>query len=334
MPTNPNTGIRGGQSVAQPIEAAAFSKQTSDTSPTSTTAAPGGKPSSALLIASLIFMLFLWSLNYIAGKVALRTIDPISLACFRLQVAAVIMLAMYFARPVRTKPRSKDWLSLAALGFFGVVMNQGLFTVGLNYTTSEHSAVIIAIGPVIILILARAMGQEALTATKIFGMALSFLGVFLLETEQGAPSHSPLLLGDLITLGATAGFAIYTVMGKRLAPVYDAVSMNMLNCVAAALMLLPLTVYQSLHLNWKAVGWIGWVGMLYMAIGSSVGAYTIFYWALRYMSASRVAVISYFQPVVVIVLAVLFLGDHPSKYLLVGTALVLAGVVLAERGNA
>jgi drug/metabolite transporter (DMT)-like permease len=42
---------------------------------------------------------------------------------------------------------------------------------------------------------------------------------------------------------------------------------------------------------------------------------------------------SYFQPVVVIVLAALFLGDHPSRYLLVGTALVLVGVVLAERGK-
>ncbi len=162
-------------------------------------------------------MLFLWSVNYIAGKLALRTIDPISLACFRLEVAALIMLALYLTQPAatRTKPLRKDWLSLAALGFFGVVMNQGLFTVGLNYTTSAHSAVIIAIGPVIILILARALGQEALTATKILGMALSFLGVFLLETEQGAPSHSPLLLGDLITFGGTIGFAIYTVMGKR-----------------------------------------------------------------------------------------------------------------------
>jgi drug/metabolite transporter (DMT)-like permease len=297
-------------------------------------AAPARKPSHALLLASLVFMLFLWSLNYIAGKVALRTLDPVSLACFRLQLAALLMLPLYFAQPNRAKPLRKDWWAIIYLGFFGVVLNQGLFTVGLNYTTSAHSAVIIAIGPVIILILARALGMEALTAAKITGMALSFVGVFLLEAEQGAPNHSPLLLGDLITLGGTIGFAVYTVLGKRLASAYDAIAMNTFNCVAAALMLLPLSLYQAFHLNWHAVGWSGWLGMFYMAAGSSVGAYTLFYWALRYMSASRVAVISYFQPVVVIVLAALFLGDHPSKYLLFGTALVLAGVVLAERGNA
>jgi drug/metabolite transporter (DMT)-like permease len=291
------------------------------------------------LIAWLLVMLLLWSLNYIAGKIALRTIDPISLATFRLDLAALIMLAIYFARPLadRTPPRREHLWPYIYLGFFGVVLNQGLFTVGLNYTTSAHSAVIIAFGPVIILILARMLGQESLTAMKVLGMALSFAGVTLLEWEQGSPAHSPLLLGDLITLGGTVGFAAYTVLGKKFAAEYDGVSMNTFMCVAAALMLLPVAVVQTVHLTatnaWHTFGWGGWLGLLYMAVGSSVGAYTIFYWALRHTTASRVGAMSYFQPVVVIVLAALFLGDHPSRYLLAGTALVLVGVVLAEHGK-
>jgi len=96
---------------------------------------------------------------------------------------------------------------------------------------------------------------------------------------------------------------------------------------------LPLTIRQGLHLDWKSVSVAGWLGMIYMALGSSIAAYTIFYWVLRYMSASRVAVLSYFQPVVVILLSVVFLGEHPTRNLLAGTALVLAGVYLAERGK-
>jgi drug/metabolite transporter (DMT)-like permease len=278
-------------------------------------------------------MLLLWSVNYIAGKLALRTMDPITLASFRLEVAALIMIPVYFAQKNRSALRARDLWPFAYLGFFGVVINQGLFTVGLNYTTSDHSAVIIAVGPLIILLLARAMRLEELTAAKIVGMAISFFGVLLLETEQGSPQHSPLLLGDLITLGGTIGFSVYAVLGKRLADRYDAISMNAFNCFAAAILLLPLTIRQAVHLDWKAVGWGGWLGMIYMAAASSVAAYTIFYWALRYMTASRVAVMSYFQPVVVIVLSVAFLGEHPTRNLLVGTALVLLGVFLAERGK-
>jgi drug/metabolite transporter (DMT)-like permease len=289
------------------------------------------RPSTPFLASMVALMLMLWSFNYVAGKIALRHMDPISLVCFRIELAAVIMLAIYFSRRQRAKLQLRDAWPFVYLGLFGVVINQGLFTVGLNYTTSNHSAVIIAIGPVIVLLLARAMKLEALTAGKMTGMAVAFTGVFLLEAEQGSPVHSPYLMGDLITLGGTMGFSIYAVLGKRVAEQYDAVAMNTFNCVAAAIMLLPLTVRQGIHLDWHAVGWAGWVGMIYMAAASSVAAYTIFYWLLRYMSASRIAAVSYLQPIVVILLSVAFLGENPTRNLLLGTALVLLGVYLAER---
>jgi drug/metabolite transporter (DMT)-like permease len=278
-------------------------------------------------------MLTLWSGNYVAGKIALRTLDPISLTCLRIQLAAVVMLALYFSRRDRQPLKRADAWPFLYLGFFGVVVNQGLFTVGLNYTTSDHSAVIIAVGPIIILLLARALKLEALTTAKVLGMAISFVGVYLLETEQGSPAHSPLLVGDMITFGGVIGFSAYAVLGKRVAAKYDAVSMNTFNCVAAALLLLPITIRQVIHLDWHAVALSGWLGMAYMSLGSSVAAYTIFYWVLRYMTASRVGAVSYFQPIVVILLSMAFLGEQPTRLLLAGTALVLVGVFLAERGK-
>jgi drug/metabolite transporter (DMT)-like permease len=166
------------------------------------------------------------------------------------------------------------------------------------------------------------------------GMAVAFAGVFLLEAENGSPAHSPFLVGDVITLCGTIGFSIYTVLGKKVAAQYDAIAMNTFNCVAAAIMLMPLTIRQGIHLDWHAVGWSGWLGMIYMAAASSVAAYTIFYWVLRYLTASRVAAISYFQPIAVILLSVAFLNEHPTRNLLLGTGLVLIGVYLAERGTA
>jgi len=243
------------------------------------------------------------------------------------------MLAIYFTRRERQPLQLSDAWPFLYLGFFGVIVNQGLFTVGLNYTTSNHSAVLIAVGPIIILLLARAMKLEMLTAAKVAGMAISFVGVYLLETEQGSPAHSPLLLGDIITFGGVIGFAIYAVLGKRVVAQYDAIALNTFNCVAAALLLLPITIRQSIHLDWHSVALSGWLGMIYMALGSSVAAYTIFYWVLRYMTASRVGAVSYFQPIVVILLSMAFLGERPSRLLLEGTALVLVGVFLAERGK-
>jgi drug/metabolite transporter (DMT)-like permease len=301
--------------------------------PTIATESAPRRPSKLTLAFWLLLMLTLWSGNYVAGKIALRTLDPITLVCLRLELAAFLMLAIYFTRRERQPLKLRDTWPFLYLGLFGVVVNQGLFTVGLNYTTSDHSAVLIAIGPIIILLLARALKLEAFTVAKVVGMAISFVGVYLLETEQGSPAHSPLLMGDIITFGGVIGFSVYAVLGKRVAGQYDAIAMNTFNCVAAALLLLPLTIRQCFHLDWHSVAVSGWLGMAYMAVGSSVAAYTIFYWVLRYMTASRVGAVSYFQPVIVILLSMALLGERPSRMLLEGSALVLLGVFLAERGR-
>jgi O-acetylserine/cysteine efflux transporter len=280
-------------------------------------------------------LLLIWSFNYVAGKIALRHLDPLTLASFRLELATLVILPFYFARRERNSLVPRNFGAFAYLVLLGVLMaiNQTGFTVGLGYTSSGHSSVILACGPVIVLLFARAMKQEALTATKILGTAFAFTGVILLETEQGLFVRSPLLTGDLITLIGTTSFALYVVFGKKLAATYDALSMNTSNFVVAAVVALPLAIWQGIHLDWKSVGWAGWTGMFYMAAFSSVLAYTLFYWVLRYMTASRVTAINYFQPVGAIVLAALFLGEQPTRHLLVGACFVLLGVYLAERGT-
>jgi drug/metabolite transporter (DMT)-like permease len=285
-----------------------------------------------VLILGLAAMLFLWTFNYIVGKMSLRQIDPVTLAVFRFELAAFVMLAIYFLRGgPRVVPRRADLGRIAFLGIFGVVLNQGGFTIGLNFTSSDHSAVIAAVAPVMVLLFASILRLEDLTLWKTLGMAISFCGVLVLETEHGYPSNSPFLKGDLITLVSTVGYALYAVFGKKMARAYDAVSMNTYMVVTAAVILLPLAIRQGIVIDWRAIGWLGWSGVVYMAVCSSVAAYTIFYWALRYMEASRVAVVSYFQPVAVILFSVPILGERPTRHLLAGTALVLLGVYLAER---
>jgi drug/metabolite transporter (DMT)-like permease len=270
-----------------------------------------------VLWTAIIATLFCWSFNYVAAKTALRHIDAFSLAVLRLPLATLLILPIYFSQRNRTRPRLSDLWTFTYLGIFGSLLNQIFFTVGLSHTTSERSVLFFALSPILILLLARAMKLEALTPGKILGMAISFLGVILLEAERGSPIHSPFLLGDLMTLGSSLSFCVYAVLGKRVATKYDALSMNTFNLVAASIMALPFSIHQAIHLDWKSVGWAGWAGMFYMAAFSAVLAYTLFYWVLRYMEASRVAAVNYFQPVIVLLLA--------------GGALVLLGVYLAER---
>jgi drug/metabolite transporter (DMT)-like permease len=209
----------------------------------------------------------------------------------------------------------------------------GCYALGLSHTTSQHAVIVMALGPVLVLLLASALGIEKLTPAKAIGMAICFGGIIALESDRGVSRDSPLLIGDLITFLSISGFSIFTVFAKRIAMRYDAISMNTYYVISGALIALPVAIWQAVHLQWGSVGWIGWAGMFYMAGGSTVASYTIFNWMLRRMDPSRVAAINYVQPVIVILISIPFLGEHATGHLLAGAALVLLGVYLAERGK-
>ncbi len=279
-------------------------------------------------------MVMMWAFNFLIVKITLRHFDALTLTAFRLVLAGLIMLPIYLFTPRTRRFDRHDFWTLAVLSFFGAVINQGCFTIGLSFTTAGHSSIVVGMAPVMILLLARAHGLEHLTPAKVWGMALSFAGVTVLALEKGFHLHSGTLTGDLITLTGSTGFALYTVYGKKVAGKYDSIAVNAFNAVAGAILLTPLAVWRGLRLDWSSVGWAGWAGMAYMAAFSSVAAYIIFYWALRYMAASRLATITYAEPVVVVVLAILLLGEKLTASLLLGGLLVLGGVYLSERGGA
>jgi drug/metabolite transporter (DMT)-like permease len=296
------------------------------------------RPSPFLLGAALVSILLIWSFNYVVGKIAMRHIDALALASLRMPLAALLMLPIYFSQEKPTPIRAGDIWTFAYLGFFGVVINMGAYTVGLSQTTSQHAVVIMALGPVLVLLLAAILKLEHLTTAKVAGMLICSFGILLLESEHGVSIHSTSAVGDLITFASVSGFAIYVILAKNVTARYDPISMNSYMLFSGAILILPLAIRQAIHLQlgsagWGSVGWIGWAGMLYMAGFSSVISYTLLAWVLRYIEPSRVAAVNYVQPVIVILISIPILGEHPTGHLLAGAALVLLGVYLAERAK-
>lgn len=291
-----------------------------------------------------------WSLNFILGKVGLRYWAPLALASFRLVLAGVIMLpvcmvhrlvfrpgaALEPADPPGARPARGDFWTFVQLGFFGVAVNQVCFTVGLNYTTVGHSALIIGTGPISILLMAWALGLEAVTLKKTLGMLVAFAGVVVLAAEHGLSLRSGTLRGDLITLAGSLGFALFTVLGKPVADRYDSVTMNAYNYLAGGILVLPLAVHQAIELSraggWGGVAWEGWAALVYMAAIASVLAYLLYFWTLRYLTASRLGAFAYLHPVITTLLGIALLGERLTRSLLLGGGLVLAGVSLIESG--
>ena len=309
----------------------------------------GRAPGRIVLGASIALVIVIWAVNFIAAKIGLRSLPAATLASFRVVLAGAVMLPFYmfcsrlpaFAEAAESRRRKLtlgDLWTFLYMGFFGVVMNQVCFTVGLRYTSVSHAAVIVGMGPIYTLILAVLLQLEKATWRKAIGMAIAFAGIAVLASENGISAHSPSVLGDAITMTGSIGFAMYVVLGKRLGGHYDPLTMTAFSHYAGAVIVLPVAVYRAVMLGsaeqWRAIAWTAWAAMLYMAVFSSAVAYVFYFWVLRYMEASQLSAFTYLLPVVATILGIVWLGEKGSWGQVLGGVLALSGVYWIESGRA
>jgi drug/metabolite transporter (DMT)-like permease len=300
------------------------------------------------MAASIGLVVVVWAVNFIAAKIGLRYLPPLTMASFRVAIAGLSMVPAYFicsllpafsdARRARLRGfAGRDFWTFFYLGFFGVVVNQMCFTMGLRYTSVSHAAVIVGMGPIYTLVLAVVFRLERATWHKVVGMAIAFAGVAVLASENGVSPRSPSLLGDAITMTGSVGFAPYAVLGKRVAGRYDALTMAAFNHFAGAIIILPVALHQARALGpistWRAIPWQGWTALLYMGLFSSAMAYIFYFWLLRYLEASQLAAFTYLLPVLAVTLGIVLLGERGSVTQVIGGALALGGVYWVESGR-
>ena len=305
-----------------------------------------GEASSLSIFLVMAFLIFVWSLNYIVAKIGLRELPALALGSFRLVTAGIVSLpVLFFTRgiaghdikvkgEVLRKSKLHALWTVTYLGFFGVVMNQGFYTVGLNYTSVSHSALVIACAPIFILLFSWALRLEALTGRKLTGMALAFIGAAAVGAEQGGNIGRGNLAGDLLTLLAGVGLALYTVLGKRPVAEYSALRLGLLTNISGGVLVLPVAVWQMHELarsgRLGGIGLEGWGAVLYMGVLASAVCYILYFWALGYMTPARLGAVSYLQPFGAAVLGLLLLGEPITGRVAAGGFLVVAGVYVIE----
>jgi drug/metabolite transporter (DMT)-like permease len=123
----------------------------------------------------------------------------------------------------------------------------------------------------------------------------------------------------------------YTVRGKELSKTYPSLQFNTYCFVSAALWLSPVLLFEATRIPWSEVSGVAWTCLLLSGTIGSAGAYLAYYYALRWVQASQVAVFHYLHPPIGTALGVLFFREILTTRFLLGAGLILVGVVLAER---
>jgi drug/metabolite transporter (DMT)-like permease len=268
----------------------------------------------------------IWGLAFVAIQQADLELTFVNLAIARWLITAVIFLALI---PVigrtKTKFERKDVPRLLVVGFANVV-GYHLF---LNYAeitiSAGLSSLLIALGPVFIVILSFFLLHERAGKRVVLALLLALVGIFVLSADS---------LGNLgslegIVSGALGGlcYAIFAVGGKPLVQKYGSAPTTIYAGLVGTAMLLPL-LSPGFFAQMGSLDMAGWTAVVYLGGLSSALGYLLFYTLLSRKAVSSLSIQLYLIPVVAVIGGWVILNEAVTLSTVVGGALVLAAVGL------
>lgn len=268
---------------------------------------------------------------YIAAKAVVTEMPPWTLCFWRVLLAGLILFPATWPHwPAVVATVRKRWLALLVIGGLGLAITQGLMYTGLNYTTAINAGLILALMPVITMILARFLLNEALGPQQVLGAALACVGMAIIIVRGDLPALLRLDLnpGELFVVGVAICFAFYTVLLRRANFELARLPLLVVLLGGGVISALPFYVWEIVHDERTALNTKGLLALAY-AVGPGGGLmYYLFNRSVDALGASKAGVFLYMQTVFVAILAFFFLGERLLPYHLIGAGFILAGVLL------
>jgi len=289
---------------------------------------------SPLVFVSALAGVIIFGGSAIATKVAVSAINALDVSIMRTIIGGAVALPLAFVLRIPLPASTSQRYLLLISGFCGFITFPLLFTLGVNLTTAHHATMILAILPVLTGAIAHFWDRQAPKAIWWLGCAIAFGGEILLLYDPAAVDGRASIEGDLLVWSSTVFASLGYVSGARLQRSgYSARGTTFWGVGLFAVLLMPALILVVDLDALLSAGSYAWSGLLYQAIGVTVIAYILWYWALGTGGIARVGLFQFLQPLSGVVLAWLILAESISLIFLLASSIIMAGVVLAFRAR-
>src|SRR2546421_2121167 len=274
-----------------------------------------------------------WAGNAVVGRLAAGHIPPVTLSFLRWSLAFLIIL------PVAWKHLVRDWGAIrAGLGTMVVLSITGIGAFNtmqywaLEHTEALNTLLLQSAGPLFVAVWSLILLGVRLTLAQAGGIALSMMGVLviLLRGDLTALTSIEFNKGDLIFTVALAIFGLYSVLSLKRPDIHGLAFVGF-TFGAGAACLIPLWIWELFSRPVMQLDTANLLSLFYVAVFPSSLAYLCFNRGVQLIGANRAAPFFHVVPVFGSAMAIVFLGERPQLFHIIGFALVLIGVFVASR---
>lgn len=273
-----------------------------------------------------------WGTTWGAIRIGLSGMPPFTAVAIRFAIATGVLFGIAKAWKVRlgTQPFEKALWVLNGLLFFSV--SYGVVYWSELYVPSGLASILFATFPLLVTVLAHLLlpGEPLRPRTGV-GAVLAFAGIVVIFSEDlariGGPKTLPaaalLLLSPLVSSISSVAVKRW---GAGIHPISLASVPMAIATVVMAILALAFEREQPVVFNTATVG-----SLVYLSLFGSALTFTLYYWLLRHVRASRVALIAYATPVIAVITGVLVLDEPLTPRFVIGGVLVIGGVALVAK---
>jgi drug/metabolite transporter (DMT)-like permease len=274
-----------------------------------------------------------WAGNAIVGRLAAGHIPPVTLSFLRWSAAFCIIL------PFAWKHLKRDWGAIRGqlgmmifLSVTGIAAFNTMQYWALEHTQALNTLLLQSAGPLFVALWSLILFGVRLTLAQAGGIALSLAGVLviLLHGDLTALASVEFNRGDIVFIVALAIFGVYSVMSLK-RPRIHGLSFGAFTFGCGAACLIPLLIWELYSRPLMQLDAANLLSLFYVAVFPSTVAYLCFNRAVQLIGANRAAPIFHVVPLFGAAMAMVFLGEHPQLFHVIGFALVLTGVFIASR---
>lgn len=293
--------------------------------------------------AKLVGSTFFWGATFIAAKWTVGEAHPLVVAFTRFAVSTVGVFSMLAWKAWGTGgdgrfpvPRgTAQWVNLFSLGLTGVFLYNAFFLTGIKLTTAINGSLILATNPMLTAVLSALWLKERIRPVHTAGFVLSFLGVATVVSRGSwdVIRHIDFNPGDIMILGSSLSFAYFSVRGKKVLNDFSPLATTAYACLFGVLLFVALDAVAGVPFWAPPFSFIGWLGILHLALLSTLLGNVWWYEGVRRLGAGRASAFFNLVTVFAILLAAVFLNERLQWPQILGGAFVIAGVYLGTSGG-
>lgn len=278
--------------------------------------------------------ILVWGTTFIATKILLSSFSPIEILVIRFTLGYVGLAIVEDASrrgKVRTKTSLHQEILFAGAGLTGVVMYYLLENFALTMTYASNVGILVSIAPLTTAFIAPLfLKEEPVHFRLIVGFTIASLGVAMIMLN-GSTDINVSLKGDFLALASTLGWAIYSIILKKIDTSRFSVLLYTKKIFFyGILFMLPFAATSEFSISLSDFSPTNSILLIFLGLGASAACFVSWNHAVRILGVFRTSAYIYLTPLVSLFTAALLLGEPVTFMAIGGCLLILAGLYLSE----